>query len=198
MIACMHGSGVDVREMSGKALLVYVVFQLFQFSVRWRLRNPWQAPAVRGWTVCRFQGAHGRAPKERAMALTGTASIRGKQLKLASSEPICLPWCGVFPPTEVCNVLEFMLPAPLAPAANMLLDALNRHRGKRYTGPDHTSDLSRAPVTRMLPSCQMIASRWDQPQRETISSGALRPLSRTWKRAGASPPRGSASILCGR
>lgn len=63
MIACMHGSGVDVREMSGKALLVYIFFRPFQFSVRWRLRNPWQAPAVRGWTVCRFHGAHGRAPK---------------------------------------------------------------------------------------------------------------------------------------
>lgn len=28
-----------------------------------RTRKPCQAPAVRGWTVCRFHGARGGAPK---------------------------------------------------------------------------------------------------------------------------------------
>jgi hypothetical protein len=31
-----------------------------------RMRQPCQAPAVRGWTVCRFHGAHGGAPKGKA------------------------------------------------------------------------------------------------------------------------------------
>ena len=31
-----------------------------------RTRKPCQAPAVRGWTVCRFHGARGGAPKGKA------------------------------------------------------------------------------------------------------------------------------------
>jgi hypothetical protein len=31
-----------------------------------RTRQPCQAPAVRGWTVCRFHGAGGGAPKGKA------------------------------------------------------------------------------------------------------------------------------------
>ena len=31
-----------------------------------RTRQPCQAPAVSGWTVCRFHGAHGGAPKGEA------------------------------------------------------------------------------------------------------------------------------------
>lgn len=31
-----------------------------------RTRQPCQAPAVRGWTVCRFHGAHGGAPQGKA------------------------------------------------------------------------------------------------------------------------------------
>ena len=31
-----------------------------------RTRKPCQAPSVRGWTVCRFHGAHGGAPRGKA------------------------------------------------------------------------------------------------------------------------------------
>ncbi len=31
-----------------------------------RTRKPCQAPAVRGWSVCRFHGARGGAPKGQA------------------------------------------------------------------------------------------------------------------------------------